>query len=96
MTESAEQIAADRIAYARYKNLDDAPERIAADAMSMVELSEEQPDLAWSVVQRVLAQYSESDLFTRNETEAKRVIALVAASPLEDYSASTVPTSSRG
>ena len=85
MRVSAEDIGDDWIAYARFPSpTDNAPEQVQADAMSMFELSQDQPEMAWDVIRYVVGQYSDEDLFAREETEAKRVIGLVAAGPLED------------
>ncbi|MGH6615417.1 DUF6869 domain-containing protein [Sphingomonas sp.] len=84
MDMSAEQIVADWIAYGRYATHADAPEQVQADGMSMLELPEDDPELTWDVIRRVISQYSENDLFAVEKTEAQRVVGRVAAGPLED------------
>ena len=84
MDPAVQCIARDWIAYARHEDVRDAPEQVAADAQSMVELPQEHPQLAWDAIKCVAGEYSEGDLFTTEDTEAKQVLGLVAAGPLED------------
>ena len=78
-----QRIATDFIAYARY-DAGEAPEQVGADAMAMFELPQEKPELVWEVIRYIMGQYSDDDLFSSDDSEAKKVIGLVAAGPLED------------
>jgi len=84
VTSPVQRIAEDWIAYARHEDVSDAPEQVAADAQSMVELPQEQPELAWDVIKCVVDRYSVAETFSSEETEAKRVLGWVSAGPLED------------
>jgi hypothetical protein len=85
MKGSVASIGDNWIAYSRHASpAENAPEQVAADAMSMFELSQDQPEMAWDVIRYVVDLYADDDLFTSEETEAKRVLGLVSAGPLED------------
>lgn len=84
MEASIQRIADDWIAYSRYENVEEAPEQVAADAQSMIELPQDRPELAWDVIKHAVRQYSEEELFSVQKLEAQRVVGMVAAGPLED------------
>jgi hypothetical protein len=83
MNAGPEQIASDWIVYARY-GANEAPEEIFDRGWVIYDLAPEQPTLAWEVIKAVVRRYSEDELFTVSETEAKRIVGNTAAGPLED------------
>ncbi len=80
---TAEQVASDWIAYARF-NPNDAPEDVFARGWVLYDLVEDDPALAWDAIKAVLSGYTEDDLFSEERSEAQRVVGNMAAGPLED------------
>ena len=78
-----EKIASDWIAYARL-GPKQAPETLFADGWVLVDLARGDPATAWAAIKAVVASYSEEELYSCDETEAQRVVGLLAAGPLED------------
>jgi hypothetical protein len=82
MTISIEQVASDWIAYAR---LDRSPSDDEHDkGWVLYDLAQFDPELAWQVIVELLSRYTEADLFSELETEAKEVLSNVGAGPLEN------------
>jgi len=79
---ATEQIASDWIAYARY-DANKAPDEVHERGWIIYDTCHAQPVVAWEVIKAVVSRYSEGDLFTDRDTEAKRVLANTAAGPLE-------------
>lgn len=50
----------------------------------MYELPDEQPELAWDAIKQIVGHYSEAELLSAENTEAKQVVGRIAAGPLED------------
>lgn len=82
MDKDAELIVSDWIAYIRLGA--DAPDEVQADGASMYDLSWDDPELTWEVIQRIVQRYPEEELYTPLRTEAQAVVGRVAAGPLED------------
>jgi hypothetical protein len=91
METSVEQVADDWIAFAKVGDPDRMPEDIFDRGWVLYDLSFENPELAWVVIQNVVARYSESALFTEEETEGRKVLGNLAAGPLEDLLAEHGP-----
>lgn len=83
MDTDPEQIASDWIIYSRYSP-NSAPEDVFDRGWSIYELAFETPLLAWEAIKSVIRRYSEDQLFTEDDTEAKRILGHTAAGPLED------------
>ncbi|WP_156348572.1 DUF6869 domain-containing protein [Sphingomonas sp. Leaf23] len=78
----SQQIALDWIAYARL-DPSKAPEDVFERGWVICDASYHQPVLAWEAIKAVVSRFSESELFTEHDTEAKRILANTAAGPLE-------------
>lgn len=78
-----EQIASDWIAYAL---LDPrrAPDDVHERGWVLYDAAYDRPLLAWTAIKAVVGCYPENELFADYDTEAKRVLAKVAAGPLEN------------
>jgi Family of unknown function (DUF6869) len=92
MKPSVESLADDWIAFERYPNPNHAPEHVSDRAWALYDLCREQPELAWAVIRSIVGRYSEADLFTERETEARRIVARLAAGPLENLLAEHGPS----
>lgn len=82
MATSIDQIAADCIIYARASHAltDDEHDR----GWWLYELAHSDPEVAWQVITTLVSGYTEADLFSDDETEAKEVLANLAAGPFEN------------
>ena len=80
---TAEQVASDWVAYARYSP-NDAPEDVFVRGWAMYDLVEDDPALAWDAIKVVVSRYTDDDMFSEARTEAQRVVGNMAAGPLED------------
>ena len=86
MTISVEQIGNDWIAYAQYPSpADHAPEQVTANSYDLGWLVEDQPEKARETIQYIVYRYSQDEILGGQETEARRVVGLLAAGPLEDF-----------
>ena len=86
MKDSVEDIGDDWIAYARYPSpAEDTPDQVQADAYDLGYLVEDEPEKAWEAIKYIVTRYPEADLIDREESEARRVVGLLAAGPLEDF-----------
>jgi hypothetical protein len=83
MKGTPEQIASDWIAYTQL-DPSKAPEDVRERGWVIYDASYDQPVLAWEAIKAVVSHYSEDELFTEHETEAKRILANTAAGPLEN------------
>ena len=82
MSVDPEQIASDWIHYTRFdpnKSPDDVQER----AWVLYDAARREPMVAWAAIKSVIGRYSEVELFGSDDTEAKRLLANIAAGPLE-------------
>jgi hypothetical protein len=82
-----ERVAANWITYARYDPRE-APNRVYERGWLIYELARLHPELAWEAIKCVVARYAEDELFTEDDTEARRIVGNTAAGPLEDLLAS--------
>jgi hypothetical protein len=71
------------IALQRYKNADDAPEDVFQRGFRLNDFAYDDPAFTLSVIKDVVSRYAEDDLFTEAETEAKQILAMLGAGPLE-------------
>jgi hypothetical protein len=88
---SPNQVASDWITYARYDALA-APDDVHERGWVLYEWARTEPTLAWEAIKEVIARYSEADLFSAVDTEAKNVLGNTAAGPLEDLLAEHGPS----
>jgi hypothetical protein len=84
MNGSVEAIADDWVALQRFGDGDKAPGDVFRRGWVLNDLAYDQPELAWQVIRNVVSRYNEADLFTEADTEARRVLGITAAGPLED------------
>lgn len=82
MKGTPEQIASDWIVYTQLGS-SKAPDDVYERGWIIYDASYDQPALAWEAIKAVVSRYSEEELFTERETEAKRILANTAAGPLE-------------
>jgi hypothetical protein len=82
MEGTSEQIASDWIAYTQL-DPSKAPDDVHERGWIIYEASYDQPALAWEAIKAVVSRYSDDELFTERETEAKRILANTGAGPLE-------------
>ena len=80
---SVEEQADNWIALQRYKNADDAPEDVFERGFRLNDLAYDEPEFALSVIKDVVSRYAEPDLFTEGKTDAKQVLGMLGAGPLE-------------
>ncbi len=71
------------IALQRYRKPDDAPEDVFERGFRLNDLAYDEPEVALSVIRDIVSRYAEADLFTDVETEARRVLGMLGAGPLE-------------
>ena len=82
MKGTSEQIASDWIAYTQL-DPSKAPDDVSERGWVIYNAAYDQPVLAWEAIKAVVSRYSEGELFTEHETEAKRILANTAAGPFE-------------
>jgi len=77
-------VADDWIELQRFDDVEKAPEGVFERGWVLYDLAHENPELAWEAIKNVVGRFDESDLFTEEQTEARRLLAATAAGPLED------------
>jgi hypothetical protein len=80
---TADQMALAWIAYAR-QSPNEASGEIFARGWLMLDMVEDDPELAWEAIKAVVGRYPDVALFSDGNPEARRVVGNLAAGPLEE------------
>ena len=84
MDPSIKSVADNWIALQQFDNVEKAPEDVFERGWVLNDLAHDRPDLAWEAVKSVVCRYDESALLTEEQTEARRILGMTGAGPLED------------
>ena len=83
MDKSIDQIADDWIEFQRY-DINEVPDEVFARGWGLNDLAYDDPELAWSVIKCVVGRYENSDLVSDDKNEAKHILGMAAAGPLDN------------
>ena len=82
MDKSIDQIADHWIEFQRY-DINAVPDEVFARGWELNDLAYDDAELAWSVIKCVVGRYDHADLISDEQSEAKHILGMTAAGPLE-------------
>jgi hypothetical protein len=91
MDVSVTRVADDWIELQRYDDVEKAPEAVFERGWVLNDLAYDEPELAWDVIKSVIGRYDDTEVFNEQPTEARRILGMTAAGPLEDLLANHGP-----